>query len=124
MDPDYEWVDQGPVIESKPGTADSVAVDPGIVLDASGRPWLTWGASASGIRLRRLDPGTGLPSRRDKTIHTLARYGIFGVHLQAPVIIERNGSYDLFVTLGRGGITVGRSSDATGPYTARFGKSM
>ena len=123
MDPAYAWMDQGPVIESESGTADSVSLDPGIVLDAEGMPWLTWSASEGEIRLRRLDAGTGLVSRQDETVHTLARRRN-PLYYYAPVITQRNGWYYLFVTRGLGGTQVGRSSDIAGPYENRAGDPM
>ncbi len=123
MDPDYAWIDRGPVIESESGTADSVSLDPGIVLDAEGMPWLTWSASEGEIRLRRLDAGTGLVSRQDETVHTLARRRN-PMYYYAPVITQRNGWYYLFVTPGFYGTLVGRSSDIAGPYENRAGDPM
>ncbi len=123
MDPDYAWIDRGPVIESEPGTADSVSLNPGIVLDADGMLWLTWSASEGEIRLRRLDAGTGLVSRQDETVHTLA-HRRNSMYYYAPVITQRNGWYYLFVSPGFYGTLVGRSSDIAGPYKDRAGEPM
>ena len=47
------------VLESRPGVSTYNAIDPAAVVDAGGRPWLTWGSFWGGIKLRRLDPATG-----------------------------------------------------------------
>ena len=73
MDPDYAWIDRGPRHRIRIRDGGFRLFDPGIVLDAEGMPWLTWSASEGEIRLRRLDAGTGLVSRQDETVHTLAR---------------------------------------------------
>jgi len=43
-DKEYQWIDQGKVIESFPGKDDFNAIDPALVLDARKRPWLVFGS--------------------------------------------------------------------------------
>ena len=68
-DPDYAWVDQGEVIRSEPGETDYNAIDPGVITDADGTPWMAFGSFWGGIQLVELTwpsgkPVEGAPSRR------------------------------------------------------------
>lgn len=52
--PDYHWEDQGLVIQSRPRIDDFNAIDPNLILDKKGRPWLTFGSFWDGIQLVQL----------------------------------------------------------------------
>ena len=130
----YRWVDQGNVIGSEPKD-DWNAIDPDVVLDEHGQPWLAFGSFWGGIKLRKLDQTTGKLSSQDQTLYSLAsRAGISGGPgaIEAPNIIRKNNYYYLFVSFDfccRGkdstyNIRVGRSQRLTGPYTDRSGKPM
>ena len=62
---DYKWIDRGKVIDSRPGRDDFNAIDPNVVLDERGDPWLSFGSFWGGIKLVRLDRRTGLRSAED-----------------------------------------------------------
>jgi arabinan endo-1,5-alpha-L-arabinosidase len=127
---DYEWVDQGLVIESSPAgsTDDWNAIDPSFVRDESGNSWLVLGSFWSGIKLRKLD-SSGKLSSTDTTLYSLANDS---GGIEAPSIVFHNGYYYLFVSydLCCKGVDstyrtmVGRSSAITGPYTDNTGKAM
>jgi arabinan endo-1,5-alpha-L-arabinosidase len=130
----YRWQDQGKIISSYPAD-DWNAIDPNIVLDEDGQPWLSFGSFWSGIKLRKIDLATGQLSTRDTTLYSLAsrpRTPESPGAIEAPAIIRRNGYYYLFVSFDfccRGlnstyNIRVGRSRRITGPYTDRAGKLM
>jgi arabinan endo-1,5-alpha-L-arabinosidase len=130
-DPDYEWIDQGLVVQSMP-TNDYNTIDPGIIEDESGTPWLAFGSFWSGIRMFRLQwpdgklaPGQGEPLRlADRFVPPNA--------IEAPYIVRRSGYYYLFVSLdfccrGTGStykIAVGRSRNVTGPYYDQLGSPL
>ena len=58
-DPDYEWVDRGAVVAST--TSDDFnAIDPGIIEDAEGTPWMAFGSFWSGIRMVELGVADGM----------------------------------------------------------------
>jgi arabinan endo-1,5-alpha-L-arabinosidase len=121
------WTNQGLVIESR--TSDNFnAIDPNLVIDSSGRWWLSFGSFWSGIKLVALSPVTG--KRLDSTIRSIAGRG--GGAIEAPVIVQRGNWYYLWVSFDlccRGAastyrVMVGRSANVTGPYADRNGTPM
>ena len=121
------WTNQGLVIESR--TSDNYnAIDPNLVVDDSGRWWLSFGSFWSGIRMVALNPSTGL--RADSTVRSIA--GRNGGAIEAPVITRRGSFYYLWVSFDRccqGAsstyrVMVGRSTSVTGPYLDRNGTAM
>jgi len=130
----YRWEDQRKIIGSYPAD-DWNAIDPNIVLDEEGQPWLSFGSFWGGIKLRKIDPLTGKLSVRDEKLYSLAsrpRSRDLPGAIEAPAIIRKNGYYYLFVSFDfccRGSdstynIRVGRSRRVTGPYIDRSGKLM
>lgn len=130
----FRWEDQGKVISSTPAD-DWNAIDPNLVLDEEGQPWLSFGSFWGGIKMRRIDPATGKLSQADATLYSLAsrpRTKEQPGAIEAPLIIRRNGYYYLFVSFDfccRGvnstyNIRVGRSRKVTGPYADRAGRPM
>lgn len=143
LDPEsasYRWVDHGMVIRSVPGVSTHNAIDPNIVLDERGEPWLNWGSFWGGIKLRKVDRRTGMLSERDTTLHSLAaRRGVDATtgpdndqSVEGSFIIRRGEFYYLFVSFDmccRGvrstyNIRVGRSERVTGPYVDERGEVM
>jgi len=131
---DYAWRDQGKVIASA-RSDDWNAIDPNVVLDEAGRPWLSFGSFWGGIKLRRLDPATGKLSAEDETLYSLAarpRSKEEPGAVEAPFIFRRGDYYYLFVSFDfccRGpkstyNVRVGRARRVTGPYVDRGGKPM
>jgi arabinan endo-1,5-alpha-L-arabinosidase len=127
--PDYEWVDQGEVLRSKPGDRWN-AIDPNLVLDEKSEPWLVWGSFWQGIWMRKIDRSTGQLDQNDSTVHHLADRSTGPDNtsaIEAPFIISRNGKWYLFVSFDqccRGvdstyNVRVGRSDSLTGPYVDR-----
>ncbi len=127
--PRYHWTDLGRVVQST--KADNFnAIDPNVVLDAAGTPWLVFGSFWDGIRLRKLDVVTGMPATDDPVYHPIASRG--GGAIEGPSIILRGGSYYLFVSFDaccQGAASTyrtmaGRATAITGPYLDRSGKNM
>ncbi|HIY39534.1 MAG TPA: arabinan endo-1,5-alpha-L-arabinosidase [Candidatus Nocardiopsis merdipullorum] len=119
--PDHEWVDHGPVIESHSGD-DHNAIDPGVVEDADGHHWMTFGSFWSGIHMVELDWPAGTVADGAKTIHLADRQEPPNA-VEAPHIVHRDGHYYLFMswdTCCEVGadykVVVGRATDVTGPY--------
>lgn len=122
--PDYQWIDQGKVIESNPENNYN-AIDPNVAKDNEGRLWLSFGSFWSGIKLIELDTTTMKPYP-DASIHSIAqRSGVDAI--EAPFIISKNDYYYLFVSFdfccqgvnSTYKIMVGRSNEINGPYNDR-----
>ncbi len=125
----YHWVDRGLVVQSV-SSDDYNAIDPSVTHDETCAPWLVFGSFWSGIKLRKLDPTSGMPTTDDTTLYALASRG--GGAIEAPSIIAHNGFFYLFVSFDaccRGTSStyrtmVGRAAHITGPYTDRSGADM
>jgi arabinan endo-1,5-alpha-L-arabinosidase len=131
------WMDQGPIVCSNEGAScDSGsrpdnwnAIDPNVVVDPDGTPWLSFGSFWGGIKLIELDQ-TG--ARKNDELHSIAARPNGGDALEAPFIVRRCGYYYLFVSFDRCcqgasstyNIRVGRSESVTGPYLDQEGTEM
>ena len=129
--PEYQWMDQGEVLRSREGDAWN-AIDPNLLLDEDGEPWLAWGSFWEGIWMRKIDSATGQFDANDSTVHHLADRSNGPGNtsaLEAPFIIFRNGKWYLFISFDRCcqgvnstyNVRVGRSDALTGPYVDRDG---
>lgn len=129
LDPDaagYEWVDRGEVISSAAdlaGGADFNAIDPGVVEDADGTPWLSFGSFWSGLRMVQLDWPSGLRLSDEEPLRIAERQSPPNA-IEAPYILAHDGFYYLFFSRdfccqgvdSTYNIAVGRSAAATGPF--------
>jgi arabinan endo-1,5-alpha-L-arabinosidase len=134
LDPDssdYAWIDEGLVVESQ-RVNDYNAIDPNVIFDGDGIPWLAFGSHWSGIKMRRLDTETGKLDTQDETLYSLASRAVHPRAIEAPYIIHKGDYYYLFVSFDaccRGfastyRVMVGRSEQVTGPYVDRDGVPM
>ncbi len=129
--PDYQWVDQGLVTSSSP-TDDYNAIDPDVIDDETGSPWLAFGSFWSGIRMIRLEWPSGKPPATPMTPLRLADRFVPPNAIEAAAIVRRRGWYYMFVSLdfccrGAGStykIAVGRSRTVDGPYFDRLGTPL
>jgi arabinan endo-1,5-alpha-L-arabinosidase len=120
------WNDQGSVICSARND-DFNAIDPNVVVDTNGTPWLAFGSFWSGIKIAKLFPSG---ARADTTLYSIASRG--GGAIEAPYIVRRCGYYYLFVSFDaccKGAqstynVRVGRSTNLLGPYADRDGTAM
>ena len=62
---------RGEVLRSQEGDSWN-AIDPNLVLDENGEPWLAWGSFWDGIWMRKIDRSTGQLDASDVTYHHLA----------------------------------------------------
>ncbi len=147
--PDYKWVDQGLILESK-AEDDYNAIDPNYIEDATGKAWLSFGSFWGGIKMRALDAATGKVSASNTKLYSLAArvkpdnptpQKFDPEHptlppdwqaIEAPFIVSHGGYYYLFVSFDlccRGTRStyrtmVGRSKSVTGPYVDKNGTPM
>ena len=124
------WTDHGSVICSNVGHTgdDWNAIDPNVVLDDAGTPWLALGSFWGGIKMIELD-ATG--ARADDTLHAIADRPSDGGALEGAWVFKRCGSYYLFTSWGSCcsspydyNIRVGRASAVTGPYVDKAGTQL
>ncbi|MCF7886103.1 MAG: arabinan endo-1,5-alpha-L-arabinosidase, partial [Candidatus Marinimicrobia bacterium] len=71
-DPDYKWVDHGPVVQSVPGRDMWNAIDPNLAFDEKGTPWLAFGSFWMGIKIVKLEDNLKKIARKPQTWHTIA----------------------------------------------------
>jgi arabinan endo-1,5-alpha-L-arabinosidase len=124
------FTDHGSVLCSNAsGSSDNFnAIDPNVVLDQDGTPWLAFGSFWGGIELAALkSDGT----RDGTSLTSLAARPSNGGALEGPFIVRRCGYYYLFVSFGAccGSpwdyeVRVGRATDVKGPYVDKDGVAM
>jgi arabinan endo-1,5-alpha-L-arabinosidase len=124
------WTDRGSVICSNVSTTDDYnAIDPNVIVDTDGTPWLSFGSFWSGIKLIKLAPDG---SRAGTSLEALAARPANGGALEAPFLVRRCGFYYLFVsfdTCCKGADStyntrVGRATTVHGPFVDRDGKAL
>jgi arabinan endo-1,5-alpha-L-arabinosidase len=154
-DPAYEWVDHGIVVctynngvthpecfnanTTSVNTNDTTAfnaIDPDVVLDQNGKPWLSWGSFGSGIQLIPLDRATGKPDSGATPVTIAHRYTTqsasgsgYERSIEAPVITRHGDYFYLWYSYDRCcastnstyRVMVTRSSAVTGPYVDKAG---
>jgi arabinan endo-1,5-alpha-L-arabinosidase len=138
----YHWNDEGLVLKSTESD-DFNAIDPNIVLDGKGQPWMSFGSFWSGIKMRRIDVTTGKLSAKDAKLYSLAARvkpenaeprppGLPAnwQAIEAPFIVRHGEFFYLLVSFDlccRGTkstyrIMVGRSRKPSGPYMDAEGR--
>jgi arabinan endo-1,5-alpha-L-arabinosidase len=154
-DSGYQWVDQGVVVctynngvthsdcfnagTTGVNTADTTAfngIDPDIILDSAGTPWLSWGSFGAGIQLIRLNRASGKPDSGAQPSTIAHRYttasasgAAYERSIEAPVISHHGGWYYLWYSYDRCcastnstyRVMVTRSRSVTGPYVDKAG---
>ncbi|TPX00826.1 arabinan endo-1,5-alpha-L-arabinosidase, partial [Schumannella luteola] len=100
-DPAYGWTDRGPVLVSEK-TDDVNAIDPAVIDDAEGRPWLAFGSFWSGIRMLPLSwPGGLLAEGASLDDAVLLAGGRGGPNaIEAPSITRHGDAFWLFASIG------------------------
>jgi arabinan endo-1,5-alpha-L-arabinosidase len=138
--PDYKWEDQGIVLQSIPGRDLWNAIDPNIIVDEEGTPWMSFGSFWSGLKLVKLAPNwTAIAepqewysiARRDRPAFEDDR-SAGPAELEAPFIFRKNDYYYLFLSWDkccRGKdstykLMVGRARNVRGPYVDREGRPL
>lgn len=144
----FKWIDRGSIIQSVPGVTNWNAIDPNLVTDDDGTPFLTFGSFWEGLKIVRLAPDRLRLAEKPERLPTLASRrkepatsgsaaaGIpveAGANaIEAPFIFRHGGFYFLFASIDyccRGAqsdykMIVGRSKSVTGPYADREGAPL
>lgn len=137
----YKWVDYGPIIRSSPGKDDWNAIDPNLITDKEGMPYLAFGSFWGGLKLvsltadgKQVAPGEAviaLASRRasKKAVGRYPAIATDSLHnaIEAPFIYRKGKFYYLFASADyccKGPkstykIIVGRSKNIQGPFLDR-----
>jgi arabinan endo-1,5-alpha-L-arabinosidase len=145
---DYQWVDHGKLIQSVPKTTNWNAIDPNLITDKEGTPYLAFGSFWDGLKLIKLNPDRislaqlvdDLPTiarRNPNTNNDKQKPGEFPADagtnaIEGPFIFKHDKYFYLFVSVDyccRGPkstykMMVGRSKKLTGAYTDRDGRKM
>lgn len=139
-DPEYKWVDHGKVVQSVPGRDMWNAIDPNLMLDENGIPWLVFGSFWNGIKLVKLNNELTALSDPQEWYNVASRPRDYFTDeknagegsIEAPFLFKKNNYYYLFVSFDfccRGvqsnyKVMVGRSEIITGPYVDRNGLKL
>ena len=147
--PDFKWVDHGKVIQSFPGQTNWNAIDPNLITDDKGTPYLAFGSFWEGLKLVRLAPDRlsvaespdRLPTiasrKKESAPPNSAAPGSFPTNaganpIEAPFIFRHGGLYFLFASIDyccRGAnstykMIVGRARSVGGPYQDKAGVQL
>ncbi len=135
--PGFAWVDHGAVLTSAPGVTPWNAIDPNLIVDDAGTPFLTFGSFWDGIKLVKLRPDRLQPAEPLDHLPTLASRRKVPTEtgdnpIEAPFLFKHAGYYYLFASIDyccRGvkstyKMIIGRSAQIAGPYLDQQGKPM
>lgn len=148
--PDFKWVDKGMVITSHKGKDCWNAIDPNLIVDKDGTPYLTFGSFWDGIQLIELSKDDfKTPVSKPKTISRRfdRKFTLDNIEftqegnnvieagpnaVEAPFVFKHGDYYYLFVSFDyccRGANSTyktvyGRSKKITGPFIDKDGKRM
>jgi arabinan endo-1,5-alpha-L-arabinosidase len=148
-DPDFKWVDHGKVIQSIPGKTNWNAIDPNLITDGKGTPYLVFGSFWDGLKLVKLSSDAKTVAEDISKIPTIASRktnpnapnppsvdnnpaDAGGNAIEAPFIFRKGKFYYLFASIDYccKGINstykmiVGRAKKVTGPYVDQSGKPL
>jgi arabinan endo-1,5-alpha-L-arabinosidase len=143
---DFKWEDHGKVIQSIPRVTNWNAIDPNLITDDAGTPWLVFGSFWDGLKLVKLTPDRlGVAESLDSLPTIASRKPdpsaanppapegnsaeAGGNAIEAPFIFKHDGRYYLFASIDyccRGAksnykMIVGRAAAIAGPYVDRAG---
>lgn len=133
--PEYKWIDHGMVIRSVPGEHNWNAIDPNLVLDTEGKPWLSFGSFWDGLKLLPLQADLKSVPAAEIPITIASRLADTdkGANpIEAPFIVYRAPYYYLFASIDyccKGvkstyKMIVGRSRSLIGPYVDDVGRDL
>ncbi len=122
------WTDQGSAIVCSSSANNWNAIDPNLVVDTAGVPWLVFGSWWSGIQIIQLNSqGT---AKTNNTVTSIAGRG--GKGIEGPFMVRRCGYYYLFTSWdvccqgfkSTYNIRVGRSTSVDGGFVDKDGVAL
>ena len=145
----FKWEDQGMVIQSIPGQDNWNAIDPNLIVDDAGTPYLVFGSFWGGLEMGKLTPDYLKFAGGTSNLVTVASRKASpsdpnppapegnppdagGNAIEAPFIYKHGQWYYLFASIDyccRGAksnykVIVGRSKNVTGPFLDEQGKDL
>lgn len=146
----YKWIDHGKVIESYPGLTNWNAIDPNLITDNKGNPFLAFGSFWGGLKLARLTRDRlkvegdtlNLPTIASRARGTEGKRNppavdnnppdAGGNAIEGPFIFKKDGYFFLFASIDyccKGPksdykMIVGRAKQVNGPYLDQNGVDM
>jgi len=138
--PDYHWTDHGMILQSIPYRDLWNAIDPNVIIDKEGNPWMDFGSFWGGIKLVKLTKDLMQVAQPEEWHSICRRPRTFTLDdndpgdgaVEAPFISIHGDYYYLYVSFDyccRGlksdyKVAVGRSKSIAGPYLDKDGKSL
>ncbi|MET3502258.1 arabinan endo-1,5-alpha-L-arabinosidase [Mucilaginibacter rubeus] len=147
-DPAYKWIDHGKVTQSIPGKTNWNAIDPNLITDKDGTPYLVFGSFWDGLKLVKLNKDRLSVAENIDNIPTIATrrkiatenlpavdgnpVDAGGNAIEAPFIFKHDKYFYLFASIDyccKGPkstykMIIGRSKKLKGPYLDKEGVSM
>ena len=137
---EYNWQDKGIVLQSIPHRDAWNAIDPNIIIDEQGTPWMSFGSFWAGLKLVKLNDDL-ISIAEPQEWHTLAKLDrpafedeteAGPAQIEAPFIYKKDDYYYLIVSYGlccraddsTYRLAIGRSKSVSGPYLDKEGKDM
>lgn len=138
--PAYRWEDHGKLIESVPGRDNWNAIDPNLIFDENGTPWLSFGSFWGGLKIVKLSNDL-LSVAVPQEWHTIAsrerdssldETDPGNAAIEAPFIFRKGDYYYLFVSFdlccraenSNYNVRYGRSKSVVGPYVDKNGVDL
>lgn len=139
-DKNYEWDDQGIIIQSVPNRDLWNAIDPNLIFDEEGTPWMSFGSFWSGLKMVKMNADLKSLAQPEEW-HTIARRdrdaGLEdsdpgNAALEGPFIFKKGAYYYQFLSWdfccraekSTYKVVIGRSKIVTGPYLDKEGKPL
>lgn len=148
--PDFKWIDHGKVIQSYPNVTNWNAIDPNVIADEKGTPYMVFGSFWNGLQLTRLSKDRLSVMGDTINLQTIASrkadpqqkenppavdnnpVDAGGNAIEAPFIFKKGKYYYLFASIdycckGENStykMIIGRSAKLTGPYLDKQGKDL
>jgi arabinan endo-1,5-alpha-L-arabinosidase len=129
------WAEKGLAVTSRDNnTVQTNAIDPTVIVTASGEHWMYYGSAWDGIYLLKLNPSTGLAAIDGDKGKRIAQRGFTGSdingNIEGPEIIYHQGlqKYFLFIAYDwletKYNVRVGRADSPEGPFLDFNGQDL